>query len=192
MHLKCIWRCAGINKNKNKTRKLTKATILIAFFPYLKINTVKKTNKKNIPAVTSDSPLFQKSLSASRFPPTTPQPPTYLAASPPHPRLAPPPSHPLSKLGHASQPAAHTFLSSSSFWTLMHLWSDSVQFSLQGTQDYCTYWAVAEQRGGFGVWGGTRGKEEQGAGGQSKQGRKGGSLSEGQKDKWRMGVEKKW
>lgn len=55
-----------------------------------------------------------------------------------HPTHAAPP-HPVSKLGHASQPTAHTFLSSSSFWTLIHLWSYSVQFSLQGIQDYCTY-----------------------------------------------------
>lgn len=55
-----------------------------------------------------------------------------------HPTHAVPP-HPVSKLGHASQPTAHTFLSSSSFWTLIHLWSDSVQFALRGIQDYCTY-----------------------------------------------------
>lgn len=55
-----------------------------------------------------------------------------------HPAHAVPP-HPVSKLGHASQPTAHTFLSSSSFWTLIHLWSDSVQFALRGIQDYCTY-----------------------------------------------------
>lgn len=41
-------------------------------------------------------------------------------------------SHPVSKLGHASQPTAHTFLSSSSFWTLIHLWSDSLQLALRG------------------------------------------------------------
>lgn len=63
----------------------------------------------------------------------------------PLPRSAPPP-HPVSKLGHASQPTAHTFLSSSSFWTLIHLWSDSVLLALQGIQDYCTYRAVASRR----------------------------------------------
>lgn len=102
-----------------------------------------------------------------------------------HPTHAVPP-HPVSKLGHASQPAAHTFLSSSSFWTLIHLWSDSVH-SLQGIQDYCTYWAVAST-GGFGYGG----CEEMGGEGEVWSvervvERVEGSLSEGWKDKWRMG-----
>lgn len=72
--------------------------------------------------------------------------------TPKHPLTAlPPPTvcpHPVSKLGHASQPTAHTFLSSSSFWTLIHLWSDSVRLALRGIQDFCTYRAVASRSGG--------------------------------------------
>lgn len=91
-----------------------------------------------------------ESVSCS-FPLQHPQTPTH-STNPSH---ALPP-HPVSKLGHASQPTAHTFLSSSSFWTLIHLWSDSVLLALQGIQDYCTYRAVASRRarrgGGWG-WG---------------------------------------
>lgn len=91
-----------------------------------------------------------------------------------HPAHAVPP-HPVSKLGHASQPTAHTFLSSSSFWTLIHLWSDSVQFSLRGIQDYCTYTELWWVGGGVRVLG----CEEKGGGGQWKEGRKGDGSSGG-------------
>lgn len=94
-----------------------------------------------------------KTLSIFLSPCNTPSHPlTYMHLYPAHALPLPPPHQPLSKLGHASQLAAHTFLSFSSFWILMLLWSNLVQFSLQGTQDYCAYWAEASRRGSLRCW----------------------------------------
>lgn len=123
-------------EHKKKIKALMK--IIIPFYLHFKVYIAKKdTAPPSISLLPTTSPSY---------------PLIHLQHYPTRPRAP----HPVSKLGHASQPTAHTFLSSSSFWTLIHLWSDSVQFALQGIQDYCTYWAVASRSTGWvgvrGVW----------------------------------------
>ena len=111
--LNTLWCGAAMKTTKSKEAQM-KVTIAITFSLCLKLNSPKKPLSIQ---------TFHTCLLFLVLLPTTPPPPqtTHLQLHPAH--HGPP--HPVSKLGHASQPAAHTFLSSSSFWTLIHLWSDS-------------------------------------------------------------------